>query len=94
LPVAFPTVYVLDGKMCLNKWTNIYSEQYFVKVDGYLETHAWPLRTSLMVIPLRDWLVFGPEWVSSCGDSRLLASRVKTSAEVNGIARKGGACRQ
>ena len=41
-----------------------------------------------MVIPLRDWLVFGPEWVSNCGDSRLLASRVQTSAEVNGIARK------
>jgi len=47
-----------------------------------------------MVIPLCDWLVFGPEWVSSCGDSRLLASRVQTSDEVNRIARKGGACRR
>lgn len=47
-----------------------------------------------MAIPLRDWLMFGPEWVSSCGDSRLLASRVPTSAEVNGVARKSGACRR
>ena len=58
-------------------------------VDRYLETHAWLHRTSLMVNPLRDWLMFGPEWVSSYGDSRLLASRVQTSAEVNGIEREG-----
>jgi hypothetical protein len=47
-----------------------------------------------MAIPLRDWLVFGPEWVSSSGASRLLASRVQTSAEVDGTARKGSACRR
>jgi hypothetical protein len=62
-------------------------------VDRYLETHAWLHRTSLMVNPLRDWLMFGPEWVSSYGDSRLLASRVQTSAEVNGIEREAGASR-